>query len=63
MPTRAAAPRPNRNPVEKWKAPSGKSKAMAGSKWNAPVTITASVVTSVPTHSVTVSVPMESMRR
>src|ERR1700737_3849496 len=58
MPTRQAAPRPSRKPIEKLNAPGGKSKALAGSKCTAPVRITATLVISVPIHSVTVSLPM-----
>jgi len=57
-----AAPNPSRKPIEKLKAPGGKSKASAGLKFKAPVTITASVVKSVPIHKVTVSLPMKVIR-
>ena len=63
MPTRDAAPRPIRNPSEKLKAPGGKSNAIRASKWRAPVTITAAVVSSVPTQSATVSGPSEPIGR
>ena len=63
MPMRVAAPRPRRKPSEKSNAPGGKSKATCGSKCSAPVAITASVVTSVPTQSATVIFAIESMRR
>ena len=63
MPTRDAAPRPNRNPTENENAPEGTSKASAGSKCIAPVTITAAVVRSVPIQRLTVSVPIDPMRR
>src|SRR4029079_4056243 len=50
MPMRDEAPRPIRKPREKLKAPGGKSKATRASKWRAPVTITAAVVSRVPAH-------------
>ena len=58
-----AAPKPKRKPSEKLNAPGGKSKARAALKCIAPVTITASVVSNVPIHKLTVIVPIEVMRR
>ena len=63
MPTREAAPRPKRNPSENVNAPGGKSKARAALKCIVPVMITASVVSNVPIHRLTVIVPIEVMRR
>ena len=63
MPTRAEAPRPSRKPSENVNAPGGTSNATDGWKYSAPLTITASVVTNVPIHSVTVRRPTDSMRR
>ena len=37
MPTRVAAPRPSRKPIEKWNASGGKSNATRGLKCAAPV--------------------------
>ena len=63
MPMRADAPSPMKKPSEKLNASGGKSKAMAGLKFSAPLTMTASVVTRLPTQSVTVRRLIESMRR
>ena len=58
MPTRDAAPRPIRKPNEKLNAPGREIEGAAGSKCSAPLTITASVVSSVPIQRLTVSVPI-----
>ncbi len=63
MPMREAAPRPIRKPSEKLKAPGGKSNATPGSNRTSPVAITTSVVTSVPTHKLTVIFAIDVMRR
>ncbi len=63
MPMREAAPRPMKKPREKLKAPGGKSKAFAGSKWRRPVPMTAAVVSRVPAQSATVSFPIGPMAR
>jgi len=50
-------------PTENEKAPGGASKASAGSKWRAPVTMTAAVVSSVPAHRLTVRRPIDPIFR
>ena len=63
MPIRDAAPSPRKKPSEKLNAPGGKSKAMCGLKCVAPVRITPTTHTSVPTQSEIVIVTIESTRR